>query len=91
PHWNVVEKTDAPGAGPLSSAADRCPAPVSSVGKLEKCFKKIQLKIMPRQLKEMANKNTKVVINDKILKLHVNDRRDKYRKAFLNNLKAYFA
>ncbi|MFH1677749.1 MAG: hypothetical protein ABH888_02990 [Patescibacteria group bacterium] len=46
---------------------------------------------MPRQLKEMANKNTKVVINDKILKLHVNDRRDKYRKAFLNNLKAYFA
>ncbi|MBU1165168.1 hypothetical protein KKA15_06455 [Patescibacteria group bacterium] len=45
----------------------------------EKVAKKIQLMIMPNKLKSLANKDTRVVINDQILKFHENDRREIYR------------
>jgi len=50
---------------------------------LEKLAKKIQLAIMPKKLKELADgKNTNVIISAQILKFHANDRRRKYRNLF---------
>ena len=45
-------------------------------GFLEKKFKKIQKKLLPDSLRIMANKDVRVVINDKMLKFHSNDRRE---------------
>lgn len=49
---------------------------------LEKRIKSFQIKIMPENLKNLANKNTNVIINDNIVKLHVNDRRLFYQEEF---------
>jgi hypothetical protein len=40
----------------------------------------IQKKIMPPDMKILMNKDTRVVISDKIIKTHINDRRELYRK-----------
>ena len=53
---------------------------------LEKLYKKIQLKVMPQVLKNMANQSTRVVINDQVLKFHSNDRRAEYRSRYLKKL-----
>lgn len=45
---------------------------------LEKNAKKLQLKKMPSGLKKIMNKDTQVVVNDQVLKLHVKDRREEY-------------
>lgn len=50
---------------------------------LESFYRWLQLKIMPPQLKKMAaNNQTKVVINQQILKFHSNDRRSTYNAEF---------
>lgn len=43
---------------------------------------KFQIKILPKQIKEKMNKGTEVIINEKILKMHVNDRRAEYKNKF---------
>jgi len=53
----------------------------------EKVFKKLQLKIMPQELKELMNKDTRVVVNDSILKLHINDRRIEFWGEYNENIK----
>ncbi len=50
---------------------------------LEKLFKKIQLKILSRELRNLMNKDTRVVINDRSLKMHFHDRREYYNKEYL--------
>lgn len=53
------------------------------IGGLEPWAKKKQLQIMPESLARAINHPSKaVVINDKFLKLHVNDRREEYNKNF---------
>jgi hypothetical protein len=49
--------------------------------------KKIQLKIMPSDLRQMANLDTRVVVNNKMLKFHKTDRRMYYNTKFEKNLK----
>lgn len=53
-------------------------------GRFESKLKKLQLKIMPKDLKTLMNQDTRVVVSDSILKLHIEDRRlefcEKYNK-----------
>ena len=46
-----------------------------SLASFENAYKKWQIKKLPPNLKEMMNKDTRVVVNDKILKFHDNDPR----------------
>jgi len=55
-------------------------------GGLEKTIKKIQIKIMPPAIREIMNQDTRVIISDQILKMHVNDRRDYYNKKYVNQI-----
>lgn len=55
-------------------------------GGLEKDVKKLQLKKLPSSLKNLMNKDTGVVINDQVLKLHVKDMRKEYRKKWEEGL-----
>lgn len=56
-------------------------------GHLDNLFKKIQLRMLPVEMKKIMNKDTRVVINDKVLKLHIKDRREEYRKRWEEKIK----
>ena len=49
---------------------------------LEKMSKKYQMKILPQDLKEMMNQDSRVVINDKFLKFHRHDSRVEVQEKF---------
>ncbi len=55
-------------------------------GFLEKKFKKIQKKLLPDSLRTMANQDVRVIINDKMLKFHSNDRREEMYEKWRNKL-----
>jgi len=57
---------------------ESCPALKIRFG--EKFFRWLQIKMLPENMKEMANRDSRVIINDKILKFHTNDRRVEYKK-----------
>jgi hypothetical protein len=48
----------------------------------ERITKKIQMKKLPDQIRHLANTDSRVVINDQMLKFHSNDRRAEYRERF---------
>lgn len=48
----------------------------------ENMVRKYQLKIMPQVLKEMMNKDSRVVVNRRMLKFHRDDRRGEYQERF---------
>jgi len=45
----------------------------------EGLFRRIQLRAMPAKLREMANIDSRVIVNNSMLKFHANDRRAEYR------------
>jgi hypothetical protein len=55
-------------------------------GGLDRVLKKLQLKILPSSLKENLNKDTRVVMNDWVLKMYAKDRREIYRKRYSDRL-----
>lgn len=57
-------------------------------GGLENAARGFESRIMPREMKEMMNKDTRVVVNDEVIKLHVKDRRKEYSEKHRNRLSA---
>lgn len=55
----------------------------------ERIIGNFQKKIMPRNLKEQANINSKVVIKEGILKLYLVDRREEFQIRYLKHLNKY--
>lgn len=53
---------------------------------LEPLAKFIQLMILPKSIKDIVNKDTQAVMNDQVLRMYVNDRRQHYRELYLKNL-----
>lgn len=51
-----------------------------SFGFFEKMAKKLQLRIVPERIRCLEDKGTDVVMNDRVLKFHTNDRRVMYRE-----------
>ena len=62
---------------------------ISKHGLIEKCLKKIQWRLFPQEIKDKANKDKEVIINDEVLKLHVLDRRDYFYQKYLERMKVY--
>jgi hypothetical protein len=60
-------------------------------GFFEKSLKSWQLAIMPQSLREAANKDSRVVMNDRMLKLHANDRRAEFQLRYHERLSKYVA
>ena len=57
---------------------------------IESFFKKIQIKKMPQHIKDIAQENnTNILINDKILKFHVIDRRQEIKDKYYEICKKY--
>ncbi|MEK7203438.1 MAG: hypothetical protein AAB653_03925 [Patescibacteria group bacterium] len=60
------------------------------IGFLEQRFKTLQLKLLPQKVKSMMNRDSRVVVNDQIIKLHINDRREEYNKNYELRITNYF-
>ena len=49
----------------------------------ESFWKKLQLRIMPKEIRETMNKDSRVIVDDGVVKLHTNDRRELYREKYI--------
>lgn len=56
---------------------------------LEGFLKRLQWKRFPKVIRAMANQDSRVVINDRVLKFHVQDQRDKFRQDYRHICQKY--
>ncbi len=56
----------------------------------EPLAKKYQLSILPEQIRSVMNQDNKVVVNDRVLKLHVNDRREMFSQNYQKKINEIF-
>ncbi|MDP3964681.1 MAG: hypothetical protein Q8Q20_03440 [bacterium] len=59
--------------------------------RLERVFENYQMKILPDSLRGLANRDTRVVLSDTMLKFHDNDRRTQYQNAWQERLRRFEA
>lgn len=52
----------------------------------EKFFRRLEFLAMPANLREMANKDSRVIVNDSMLKFHANDRRAEYKDRWMKRV-----
>lgn len=60
------------------------------VGFFEAIYKKIQQKRFPATIKQLMNTDSRVVVNDHVLKFHETDRRAEFERAYEHRLKNLF-
>lgn len=53
---------------------------------LEGQLRRLQMKILPKELQELANKDTRVVVTEQMLKFHSNDRRQEFQEKYRQRL-----
>ncbi len=53
---------------------------------LERRYRRFQERVLPEKLRRLANQDTRVVMNDAVLKFHENDRREEFRQKFAARL-----
>jgi predicted nucleotidyltransferase len=63
-------------------------APVGKDSIIEKILGKLQLKIMPKEMKERINCDGGVILSDGVLKFHCNDRRREYQKKWFQKIES---
>ena len=78
----VYKKREAVSEKSASGSPEKAPARGRCLDSLEKAAKKFQMKILPAALKELMNKDTRVIINDSILKLYLTDRRAEFMEKY---------
>ncbi|MBI5071401.1 hypothetical protein HZB93_00695 [Candidatus Falkowbacteria bacterium] len=54
--------------------------PSGKIGLGENFFRWLQMKLLPKDLWKAANRDSRVIVTDKILKFHANDRREEYKR-----------
>lgn len=59
------------------------------LGGLEKHLRRFQLKVLPNDLRTAMNQDTRVVMNEQVMKMHVNDRRQQYEDIYNKEIKRY--
>jgi len=52
----------------------------------ERVARWIQIRVLPQELRNVLNKDTRVVMNDSVMKFHPNDRREEIRERFWKKL-----
>jgi hypothetical protein len=57
-------------------------------GRWERFSERWQKKVMPRSLRDLANVDSRVVLSNRILKFHDNDRRDEYQRRWVDSVSA---
>ena len=88
PNWRPVSQVAWRQVKPLASSFYRDIIDLF-IGGLEPQAMALQLKLLPAQLKNLMNQDNRVVVNNKAIKLHANDRRGEYGEKFrdkINNL-----
>jgi hypothetical protein len=54
---------------------------------LEPLARRIQMRWFPSRIRDRMNTDTTVIVNDRVLKFHVDDAREKYREAYREHLR----
>jgi hypothetical protein len=75
--WIALDKSPVPGSVTIKKDSKNIPTAL-----LEKWLRQIQTVRFPKSLAEIANQDTRVVINDNVLKFHVTDNRKRFRSKY---------